>query len=87
MSTRATECGYCGTDHGSGEPCPALDGPARPRRATTRRCGDRQPVDLCEPRGASYRCTLPVGHTGEHVMTTHPMHPAWTAATGESKDE
>jgi hypothetical protein len=27
MSTRPNECGYCGMDHGSGEPCPALDGP------------------------------------------------------------
>jgi len=44
---------------------------------TAPRCDAQQPVDFCEPRGAAYRCTLPVGHTGAHVMTTHPMHPAW----------
>ena len=36
------------------------------------RCGDE-----ASDTDHTYVCTLPAGHDGDHVMTTHPLHPAW----------
>ena len=38
---------------------------------------ERATSDEASDTDHTYVCTLPAGHDGDHVMTTHPLHPAW----------
>lgn len=46
-------------------------------REESPRCGDTSPRTDRSRRRGPYRCTLAAGHTGDHKMATHPMHPTW----------